>query len=426
MKRKHPSKCVHSFVKRPSKQSEGKHKEEEEKSDDDNDEENFLPDIPPPETSINLDPENADNIAENDEEMNNSFIDLTSSEMVDIKHCATEGMLVDLTGADPSGCNKSFEDQDNCEDTFSDITSTRTRRKKNLLDLPTFEDNDNSFSLPRRIYWESLLAGLELSVDFCILDARAREAERKIGRIADHVQDVHFNPHTEHIDATAFKSLPPDAPPDRHPIWIKGDGNCLTRALSRAYCGNDQMHMELRTRIVIEGVVNKRKYLSDSYMARGATYVERDQSLVSIYASYSDYYRNSMVLNDTTIENLYMLEMKDCTEMGSYMGLWQIAQAATVLQLAIKSVYPVGGDESMRKDFNRWFFPLDFTGSNEDAHLVVMWTPLRRNANPCHFVPLIEKRQKYAYISINVHICLCYLLLYIVLYLYNLFHIQNG
>ena len=163
-----------------------------------------------------------------------------------------------------------------------------------------------------------------------------------------------------------MRSLPPDGPQSVFAIVTKGDGNCLCRALSRAYCGNESMHLEIRARIIIEGVQNHHLYVTQEIMERGATNIRQDESIPSIYAKYSDHYISGQVVTENTIDYLYSREMYDCSKIGSYLGLWQIAQAAQILKSPIHSVYPQGGDEFMRYDFHRSFFP------SENANISTM------------------------------------------------------
>ena len=69
------------------------------------------------------------------------------------------------------------------------------------------------------------------------------------------------------------------------------------------------------------------------------------------------------------------------------MGLWQLAQASTVLNCTVQSVYPQVGDDIMRRDFHRTFFPI---GSEEfdERPLLIMWTG-SKGCTPDHFVPLL-------------------------------------
>ena len=74
------------------------------------------------------------------------------------------------------------------------------------------------------------------------------------------------------------------------------------------------------------------------------------------------------------------------------MGLWQIAQAATVLNTPIQSVYPEGADSLMRLDFNRIFFLIDYNESTDTDPIIVMWTSAKKECPPFHFAPLLAKK----------------------------------
>ena len=74
------------------------------------------------------------------------------------------------------------------------------------------------------------------------------------------------------------------------------------------------------------------------------------------------------------------------------MGIWQLAQASSVLKVPIHTIYPVRGECTIRYDFNRTFFPVDYsTVENVDADpVVIMWTGLAIGTVPIHFVPLLK------------------------------------
>ena len=77
------------------------------------------------------------------------------------------------------------------------------------------------------------------------------------------------------------------------------------------------------------------------------------------------------------------------------MGLWQLAQAASVLNTPIHTIYPVCGESTLRNDFNRIFFPVDYSDRDTDDSnpVVIMWTDLQRGGVPIHFVPLLSDKQ---------------------------------
>ena len=192
--------------------------------------------------------------------------------------------------------------------------------------------------------------------------------------------------------------LPADGPRNVDAIKTGTDGNCLCHALSQSHSRDKSMHLELRAHIVIEGVIRKKFYLSDESLSRGAT-SSRNEPLTHLYVRYSDYYVNSQRITDNTVEYIYCRELHECAKVNSYMGLWQLAQAASVLNTPIQSVYPSGDDAVMRMDFNGLFFPVDCTPEKASELIMIMWTSVEKNTPPNHFVPLLTKRPKYAHFA---------------------------
>ena len=72
------------------------------------------------------------------------------------------------------------------------------------------------------------------------------------------------------------------------------------------------------------------------------------------------------------------------------MGLWQLAQAASVFGIPIHTIYPVRGESSIQNDFHRMFFPLNYSAERDEEPMVIMWTGVREGAAPIHFVTLIN------------------------------------
>ena len=154
-----------------------------------------------------------------------------------------------------------------------------------------------------------------------------------------------------------MESLPSDGPVNVLVIWTQGDENCIPRSLSTSYAGDDSMHIEICARIVIEAVLRKNDYLTDSCLSRGSSIFREGENLPFLYAKYSDHYVSGQRMTVDTLEYLYCREVHDCTKINSYMGLWQLAQAATALNIPIKSIYPEEADQLMRLDFHRTFLP---------------------------------------------------------------------
>ena len=54
------------------------------------------------------------------------------------------------------------------------------------------------------------------------------------------------------------------------PVDIIADGNCFPRALSKIIWGTECHHIEIRIRLIREGVLREDQYLNDAYLKVGA------------------------------------------------------------------------------------------------------------------------------------------------------------
>ena len=190
------------------------------------------------------------------------------------------------------------------------------------------------------------------------------------------------------IDGVAQKSLHVDAPENVLPVVTIGDGNCCPRSLSIAAFGDDSRHIEMRAKIVVESVLNKERYLSHEYLAQGATGVREDVTFPEVYAMFSG--QNAAGLSENIIETVYEHEIMGITRNGSYMGIWQLFAAANVIGHPIRSVFPLRGSESFRRDFNRMCLPADGR-QKKSKPITLMWTPTVENGPVHHFVPLLPQ-----------------------------------
>ena len=179
-----------------------------------------------------------------------------------------------------------------------------------------------------------------------------------------------YCPAADSIDTVAQHKIPSDGPRHLTAVATKGDGNCLCRAVCKGYFNDDSKHVELRVRIVMEGVLNKEKYLSDEFLQRGATCIHSNANLPTVFTTFSEYYMPGQRVTEDAISCIYSMEIHECARLGTYMGLWQLAQASSVLGVPIHTVYPhrSGG---VRNDFHRMFFPVDTSGT-DDEPLVIM------------------------------------------------------
>ena len=64
----------------------------------------------------------------------------------------------------------------------------------------------------------------------------------------------------QQIDVRARDLLPEDAPPALMPVVVGADGNCLYRAFSLLFQGNESGHVELRLRTAVELLLHKSYY----------------------------------------------------------------------------------------------------------------------------------------------------------------------
>ena len=249
--------------------------------------------------------------------------------------------------------------------------------------------NDN---IPDWILWQSILSSFEACTDNRELEKLASEMKQVLPAMKPRVH-AEFKPGIDRIDNIAQKDIPPDGPVTFSAVETLSDGNCLCRALSKAFYNTDEMHVELRVRILIEAILNKNMYLSDDCLERGASYLHRNADLPTVFATFSEFYTPGQKLSEDTILCIYSLELYSCAKMSSYMGLWQLAQSSSVLGVPIHTVYPIRGNSTIRNDFHRMFFPVEYPTQSDDEPVVIMWTGMRKGGVPIHFVPLLKNSQ---------------------------------
>ena len=145
--------------------------------------------------------------------------------------------------------------------------------------LPTFEGIDED-DIPEDIFWESVMSTMEACKTYQDLHKVAIDLSAKMPDLRPFTGEIPFKVESEYIDAAATESLPADGPKHVYAVKTTGDGNCLCRALSRAFYGDESMHAELRARIVVEGIINMKKYLDQHHMEKGASLVREDEEFL--------------------------------------------------------------------------------------------------------------------------------------------------
>ena len=245
--------------------------------------------------------------------------------------------------------------------------------------------------IPLWALWRSILASFDHCLDNLEMDNLARELKPVIPAMKERVVAC-FNSLVDTIDHVAQAEIPEDGPRILTAVYTKGDGNCLCRALSKAFFDTDEFSDEMRVRILMEAIIHKESYLSDNCLERGATFVHKNADLPTVFATFSEFYTPSQKFTHESVAAIYTMELHSCAKLNSYMGIWQLVQAASVLGTPIHTIYPVRGEYTIRNDFNCMFFPVDYiTKPIDDDPIVIMWTGIHRGTVPVHFVPLLRK-----------------------------------
>ena len=131
-------------------------------------------------------------------------------------------------------------------------------------------------------------------------------------------------------------------------------------------------------------------YLSHACLERGATYIHSSTDIPTVFATCSDYYKPDQKLTQDAITCIYCMEIYSCSHIGSYMGLWQLTQASTVLGTPLHTIYHVREESTLQNDFHRMFFPVNYPATADNDPVVIMWTGLRPGSVPVYFVPILD------------------------------------
>ena len=207
-------------------------------------------------------------------------------------------------------------------------------------------------------------------------------------------------------DALAFKFLPNDIGVDRSelfPVATSGFGSCFYYSLSRLVYGDELHSVEMRVRVVHEGIVNMKLYLDHSYLCRSHVIFGSENDIRRIYASFCNFYRDGMSLDEGSIEKYYKMEMFNLRCRNEYSGIWQFHQAANVLKCCVQSVYPHTEVQTVRNELNRIILPMDLDCVNSGELVRVMWTKSSgQSLGYNHFVPVVLKVSGLDFVEINL------------------------
>ena len=187
----------------------------------------------------------------------------------------------------------------------------------------------------------------------------------------------------------AEKLFPSDGPKCVEPKQTYGDGNCLYRAMSRIICGDEERHVELRTRTFIELCMNKEKYLNDGYLKELTGLDDYVQNLLG-----SSFDLSSKTKGKPDAERQregFEAGIIETIKPGSYSSMWHIFALSNILGFPIQTVYP----EVEGSLINRNYVNVLITPSQIQHPTVayIMWTHTSNvhlhGWTPNHFVPLI-------------------------------------
>ena len=112
----------------------------------------------------------------------------------------------------------------------------------------------------------------------------------------------------------------------------------------------------MHVRLVYKSVLNAKYYLSNRHLARGSNILYRRGGPCTQIAMYSSAYNPP---DELDVAAIYKKECMQIACDSEYCGLWQLSQAANILQRPIFSVYPTELHEGMRLESNRKFMCID-------------------------------------------------------------------
>lgn len=137
--------------------------------------------------------------------------------------------------------------------------------------------------------------------------------------------EVTFVTHKRVVDNSALKLLPDEVQSlGLLPTSIYGDGNCLPRCASLLVYGDEERHLDIRARIILELVVNKVKYLDDRFLKEGSDLSLGKKNFARQFAMFSEHYSGEE-LTDLAVQRLFRAEVLSLCQSGTYMGIWQLA-----------------------------------------------------------------------------------------------------
>ena len=147
------------------------------------------------------------------------------------------------------------------------------------------------------------------------------------------------------IDEYSLSIMPNDAPSNIFPVQIVGDGNCLFRSLSVLLYGEEEHHLEMRVRTIVEMLIDIDYMLSDEIMTlKYGTMEKRLDDIMALTQLSDKLFKRTDVTNfendKKVMKNILMKIIGSSTKLHEWSGIWHIAAAARAINTSIICIYP--------------------------------------------------------------------------------------
>ena len=167
-------------------------------------------------------------------------------------------------------------------------------------------------------------------------------------------------------------------------LKTKADGNCLYRSASIFAFGDEEQHVEMRLRTVLELALNSRFYQEGEDI--------KEILLVEAQEIHPNNGKSPAKLSDEQVKKQFEWEVQNKSAcLNEWACYWHLQALGTVLNRQIRSVFPDSGGNEIKKYFKAIIRPRQYDPSKEP--LAFMWTHTKggdaSKFQPNHFVPLI-------------------------------------
>ncbi len=185
------------------------------------------------------------------------------------------------------------------------------------------------------------------------------------------------------------------------PFAIKAspNGSCFAHAASRLTFGHEFNHVEMHCQIVVEGVLNREKYLDPVYMAQGIQNFHYKSTVPELYATLGGVYDSTNSKEDTGL--IYNRDIFNFHLKGVEAGQFQFCQLVNVLNVPLMSIYLImpaheqlrEGHLQQRKAYNQVIALYSIPwGDHLADHIArgIMWTMATHGlSTPNHFITMV-------------------------------------